>query len=136
MAANTNPIFIATRRTWGLELDNADGTTKLDLVEAGNDGSLIEAIAATSDDTSDVEVDLFITDGSNTWAIGSVTVSAGAGTDGGTTPPVDVLQQTDLLWLRDDLTLALANGYKLQAAAHAAITSGKVVHLVAFGGDY
>jgi len=136
MAVNTNPIFIADRGAWPLELDNADGTNALALVVAGANGTLIEAIAATTTDTSDVEVDLLISDGTTDYAVGSVTVPAGAGTDGGTTAAVDLLQQTDLQWLRDDLTLALTAGHTLKAAAHAAITSAKVVHLVAFGGDY
>lgn len=136
MAVNTNPIFVAERNAWAIELDNADGTTALDLVTAGTNGSLIEAISATSDDTADVEIELFAHDGTSAFQIGSVTVTAGAGTDAGTTAAVDLLQQTDLPWVRDDLTIALPTGWKLQAGANAAITAAKVVHLVAFGGDY
>ncbi len=59
MAANTNPIFVSERQTWTAEILPGDGTTPVDLVVAGANGSLIEAIGATSTDTSAVELDLF-----------------------------------------------------------------------------
>lgn len=136
MAVNTNPIFLASRQCWAAELDNADGTTPATLATAGTNGLVIEAISATSTDTAAVELDLSVTDGTNTWVVGSVSVPAGSGTDGGTTAAVDLLQQTDLPWLRDDLTIALASGWSLKVGAHAAITAAKVVHVVAFGGEY
>lgn len=136
MAANTNPIFLATRRSVGVEIDPADTTAQVVLIAAGTNGTVIEAIAATTTDTSAVELDLYLYDGAASFGLGSVTIPAGAGTDGGTTPAVDVLQQTDLPWLRDDLTLALASGCSLKAAAHATITAAKVVHVTVWGGDY
>ena len=136
MPANTNPIFIATRRSVGVELDNADSTNQVTLWTAGANGSLIEAIAITSTDTSAVELDLYLYDGAASFALGSVTVPIASGTNGGTTAAVDGLTQTELPWLRDDLALAVAAGCSLKAAAHAAITSAKVVHVSLFGGDY
>lgn len=136
MPANTNPIFIADRKAWALELDNGDGTTAAVLVSAGSNGSLIETIAVTSTDTAAVELDLYINNGTSDFAVGSATIPIGAGTDGGTTAAVDLLQQTDLPWVRDDLTLALEAGHSLKIGAHAAITATYAVHVVAFGGDY
>lgn len=138
MPANTNPIFIADRRCYGVELDPADTTNPAILVAAIADGNgtLIEAIAATSTDTSDVEIDLILDDGTDSLSLGSVTVPAGAGTDGGTTPAVDVLNQTDLRWLRDDLTIALGAGWTLEVAAQATITAATAVHITAFCGEY
>lgn len=136
MSKNTNPIFVGERKTWAIELDNGDGTTVTDVVTAGNNGSLVEILLATSTDTNAVEIKLALSDGTNSFDVGSATVAAGAGTDGGTTPAVDVLNATDLPWLRDALELGLESGWKLQAGAYAAITSGKVVHLAALGGDY
>lgn len=136
MPANTNPIFVGSRRSVGTELATADGTTARALWTAGANGSLIESIAIASTDTSAVEVDLYLSDGATTYRLGSVAVAAGAGTDGGTTAPTNGLNQTELPWLRDDLTLALGPDCILMAAAHAAITAAKVVDLVVFGGDY
>jgi hypothetical protein len=136
MPANTNPIFLAERKNWGKQITAATGTATLDLVSAGNYGSLIESISATTTATGAVEVDLKLYDGSSTFALGSFSVAAGAGTDGGTTDAVEALNQTELPWLRDDLSLSLATGCKLQIAAHAALATGKVVDVVAFGGDY
>ena len=136
MPLNTNPVFIGTRRSVGVELDNADSTNLVSLFVAGANGSLIEAIAVTSTDTAAVELDLYLYDGAASFRLGSVTVPIGAGSNGGTTAAADGLNQTELPWLRDDLTLALAAGCTLKAAAHAAITSAKLVHVTVFGGDY
>jgi hypothetical protein len=136
MASNTNPIFIAARQTWTAELLPGNGTTPVDLVVAGANGSLIEAIGATSTDTGAVELDLFLVSGSVSVPIGSATVAITAGTDGGATPATNILAQADLPWLRDDLTLALGAGWTLQVGAHAAVTAAKVVRIFALGGDY
>ena len=136
MAANTNPIFVANRQTWTAEILPGDGTTPVDLVVAGANGSLIEAIGATSTDTGVVEMDLFLASGSLSVPIGSATIAIAAGTDGGTTPAANILAQADLPWLRDDLLLALGAGWTLQVGAHAAVTAAKVVHVFALGGDY
>jgi len=136
MPANTNPIFVGARRSVGTELATADGTTARVIWTAGTNGSLIEAISITSTDTSAVEVDLFLSDGATVYSLGSVAVAIGAGTDGGTTAPANGLNQTELPWLRDDLTVAIGPDHLLMAAAHAAITAAKVVDIVVFGGDY
>jgi hypothetical protein len=136
MPANTNPLFIGDRKNWPLTFDETDTTTLLDLVVAGANGSLIESIVACTTDTSAVELDIYLDDGAVTYPLGSVTITAGAGTDGGTTPAVNILNQTDLPWLRDDLTLPLEAGMTLQVAAHATITAAKDVWVVAIGGDY
>jgi hypothetical protein len=136
MPLNTNPVFIGTRRSVGVELDNADSTNQVSLFVAGANGSLIEAIAVSSTDTAAVELDLYLYDGAASFRLGSVTVPIGAGSNGGTTSAADGLNQTELPWLRDDLTLALAAGCTLKAAAHVAITSAKLVHVTVFGGDY
>lgn len=136
MSTNTNPIFVGSRRVDALELDTADGTTAIAFVAAGANGSRIDAIAASSTDTSAVELVFTLNDGSADFSIGSATIAAEAGTDGGTTPAVDLLTQADLPWLRDDLSIFLESGQTLKVGAYAAITAAKVVHLVAFGGDY
>ena len=134
---NRNPIFIAFRVTECVKLDNALGTDKAELYSAPVTGCLIESIAVTSTDTSAVELDMFMTDLSEThFALGSVTIPAGAGTDGGTTPAVSLLNPTDLPWLRDDGMLPIGYGWILSAAPHAAITSGKVVHITILAGEY
>jgi hypothetical protein len=135
MAVNTNPIFIGERKNWPLTFDETDTTVLQDLVVAGANGSLVEAISACTTDTSAVELDIYLEEDGITYPLGSVTITAGAGTDGGTTPAVDVLNQTDLPWLRDDLTLPLEPGKTLQVAAHATITAAKDVWVVAWGGD-
>lgn len=136
MPANTNPIFVGVPQDWAVELDNADGTSLVTLMTAGDDGSLLEGMSACSDDTSAVELDLYLNDGASDFYLGSASIPAGAGTDGGTTPAVNVWNQTDFPWIQDEMTRRLGSGSLIKVAAHTAITAAKVVHIAAWGGDY
>lgn len=134
--ANKAPIFQAQPKLATLEMDNADGTTALNLYTAGaTSGGLIDSIAATTDDTSNVTLVLKLNDGTSDFTIGEVVLTAGAGTDG-TDAAQNLLSSTAFPFLQSNGGLSLGPGYILKVAAKSAITSGKVVHLVAFGGDY
>lgn len=134
----TRPIFPNSIRSEAIEMDNADGTTLLDLFTAGSSGSRVDKIAITSDDTTAVDLDLYLHDGTSAFQIGSINVPVGAGTVAGATPAVAVsfLNQTALPFLGEDLALHLETGCKLQIGAQVAITAAKVVHVAVFGGDY
>lgn len=135
MAANVDPIFQAQPKTTTLELDNADGTTAAVLYTAGVNGAIIDSIAVTTDDTSDVTLVLKINDGSNDFTIGEVVILDGAGTNG-TDPAQNLLSSTALPFLQSGGGLALGPNFVLKIGAKTAITAAKVVHLVALGGDY
>lgn len=135
----TRPMFPDTIRTQSIEMDNADGTTVLDLFTAdATNGSRVDKIAITSDDTAAVDLDLYLHDGTSAFQIGSINVPIGAGTTAGATPvaAVSFLNQTTLPFLGDDLAIHIKAGSKLQIGAQSAITSAKVVHVTVFGGDY
>lgn len=131
----TRPIFPDGIRSEAIEMDNADGTTLLDLFTAGTSGSRVDKIAITTDDTTAVDLDLYLHDGSSAFQLGTVNVPIGAGT-ATTVPSVSFLNQTALPFLGEDLALHIENGCKLQVGAQVAITSAKVVHVAVFGGDY
>lgn len=137
MAANISPIFVAAANVAEVTFVSADGTTAKDLLEAGTNGSKVLAIACTTDDdTADVVLDLFIHDGSTAYLVGSGTVPQGAGTDGGTTPAVNLLDADAMPWLDSDGELFIPSGYKLQVAPQAAVTAAKTATVVCLGGDY
>lgn len=131
----TRPIFPGTIKNAAIEMDNADGTTILDLVTAGTGGARIDKISVVSDDTAAVQLDFYYYDGATSFRLGTITIPIGAGTVAGT-PSVSVLNQTDMPFLADDLAFYLEAGDKLRVAAQSAITSAKVVHLVVQYGDY
>lgn len=136
MPANTNPIFQADRKSWLALITDTDGTAMVDVVVGGTHGTLIDTMSACSDDTAPAEINLYMTEGATTVQIGSVTVAAGAGTDGGTTASIAALNQTDMPWLRDDLSVVVGAGQTLKAAAFATVGAGKFVSLMAQGGDF
>jgi len=136
MAAS--PIFIGSIKNGQTTVVNADSTNNKTLVTAGSSGSKVETISVTSDDTSARVFQIIETISSVDYILGEVNVPAGAGTDG-TTKAVDVLNLTDLPWLRTDGSnryLFLASGSVLKVKAKVAVTTAKTVYFVAQYGDY
>ena len=135
----TQPQFPGSVKTSAVEIENADGTSFKTLFTAGASGSRIESISATNSDSGTAYVlQLAVQSGTIDYVIGEVNVPAGAGTDG-STKAVDVLNQTDLPWLRDDGVrpyLYLANGDVLRVRVKAAVSSGQKVQLFAQAGDF
>ena len=142
MAANTSPVFILAPLTptantqIANDFDAADTTDIKDIVEGATDGTIIQDLIAVSDDTSAVELKIWLYDGSAAWQIGQVNVPIGAGTNVDT-PSVSLLNVTNIPSLdkRDDGMLFLADGQKLQVSAAAAVTADKLVTVVALGGN-
>ena len=142
MAANTEPVFVASPLTVaantqiGNTVVNSDGTTAKDIVNGATDGSLIQDLNVTSNDTSAVELLVYLHDGTNAFLLGTVDVPAGSGTTT-SAPSVSLLNVSNMpaLGKRDDGALFIASGQKLQVAASAAVTSGKTVTITALGGN-
>ena len=135
MAANTTPIFVATANLEEVTFVNADSTTPKDLVSAGTDGTKVFAIAATTDDTSANNVQLYIHDGTTAYLVGTVNVPTLSGTDGSTVA-VDILDSTALPWLDADGEFFIPSGYKIQVAPLAAVTTAKTLTIVCLAGNY
>ena len=129
------PIYPDTIKNATLEVENGDGTTSQDLLTAGANGSRINYISVSSDDTVAVILELYYNDLTTDFLIGSITIPAGAGTDG-TTPPVSLLNATAMPFLGEDLAYYLEALDKLKIAAKVAVTAAKKVTLVASYGDY
>lgn len=135
MAANTAPIFVATANVAEVTFVNADGTTAKDLVSAGTDGTKVFRINCTSDDTSTVNMEVYIHDGTTAYLLGTVAVATLSGTDG-STAAVNVLDSTLIPGVDQDGELFIPSGYKLQVAPLAAVTAAKTVTVVCFAGNY
>ncbi len=129
----TVPQFVATPRIGAQTIENADGTTVLDVFTAGSSGSRLQALWATHDDTAGtVIVKLYLHDGTEAHLLG--TVSVPAATAGTPLSAADFLQAAP--WAGPEPTLLLPTGWKVQAGLAAAITSGKKCSVVAMGGDF
>lgn len=140
MAAGTSPIFYATPKTAGVQVANADGTTKKTLLTAGANGSIVLGIEATTTDTAVNDVGLYIqVGGSGTvYPIGGKRVAIGSGdaTAANPTAAVSLLDVGQLPFLLPDGSLQLGAGDVLQVGVQAAVTSTKTLTIVAQYGDY
>jgi hypothetical protein len=135
MAANTAPIFVLTSNCAEQTFVNADGTTAKDLVSGGTDGTKVFSINCTSDDTSTVNMQVFLHDGTTAYLLGTVAVATLSGTDG-STAAVELLDSTAIPSLDTDGELFIPSGYKIQVAPLAAVTAAKTVTVVCFAGNY
>jgi hypothetical protein len=129
------PIFPGAIKNAALDVENADGTTIQDLVTAGANGSRIDAISVTSDDTVNIDLLVYYNDGTNDYLIARITITAGAGSDG-TVVPISLLNATSMPFLGEDLSYYLEASNKLRIGAQTAVTAAKKISLVAIVGDY
>jgi len=134
--ANTLPIFQSgpsngTPQT----ILPADTTAEKTIYTAGSDGALVDSVFVTSDDTSDVVLNVFINNGTTSFLIGAVTIPTLSGTDG-TAPTINLLNLASLPALQAGGGLTLQPTHKLNVSAQSAVTTAKTVTITAAGGDY
>lgn len=131
MAANTSPIFELTPINAGITIVNADSTNLKTILTAGADGTRIDGILVSSNDTAAVNLAFYINDGVSDLYIGNVVVAIGSGYT--TVVRVDALATLRPASIN---ALILGAGYVLKANAVVAVTAAKTVTIVAVGGDY
>lgn len=135
MAAGTAPIFLDSAKTAGVTFVNADGTTAKTLITAGADGGRVIALVATSDDTSAIDVQVFVqrAGAGTAYLLGTKQSAIGAGnTDGAA--PTDLLAQ--LVTDPTDGSLILGPGDVVKVGPKAAVTAAKTCYITGQYGDY
>lgn len=99
---------------------------------------VVRAIVATTNSTSLVVVNLYHYDGNILRQIAAISVPADAGTDG-TEVGISLLNETDCPWIEvDDLgnnVIRLGKDETLCVGVQTNPSSGKVLNIVAFGGE-
>lgn len=130
MPPNTNPIFELTLTCKGIQLTDAD-TTVLTALQTGRaNGSRIDDIWISSNDTAVVDLAFYINDGVNDLYIGVISVPIGAGY-------TTVGRISAIATLSPNLGyLALPAGYILEVACVVTMTTATVCTVVTVGGDY
>jgi hypothetical protein len=130
MAANTSPIFELTPFMVGDTLDDGDTTVAITLVTGGAEGTRIDSLMCSTNDTATVNLKWFIDAGGADLYLGNVNLPIGAGYT--TVARVDAIAT-----LAPTLGyLVLASGDELKVGCVATMTNGKVTTVVAMGGDY
>lgn len=135
---SANPIYFGTIKNWQAFVQNSDSTNFVSFIAAAGSGSKVESISVCNSDSGVATVlQLAVTFGANDYIIGEVTIPAGAGTNG-STKAVDLLNTSDLPWIRSDGAnnyLYLASGGTLKVKAKVAVAGVNKIHLFAQGGD-
>lgn len=130
MAAGTSPIFEAAVRILAAQLALADTTVAKSLGTIGANGTRIDSIMCSTNDTAAVNLDFYINDGSTDHYIGVVNVPIGSGY-------TTVARVEAMAILAPTLGyLVIPSGYTLKVGCVASMTTGKITDVVAMGGDY
>ena len=124
----TQPLFAGIAVNKPITITNADGTTKKQAVQAGAAGARLDSLHICSDDTAAVNLDFYATVSGVDYFIGRVQIPAGAG--------YGLPWQEGLATLNNNLSMSLAAGTLIKAAATAAVTAGKTVTIFPMSGDY
>jgi len=126
--ANNQAMQPASLLNPAIQILPSDTTDLKTVITAAANGSLIKEIYITTDDTSDVDVELYLNDGSTDYLLGSYTIPTLSGKSGNAT--------IHLLSVMNYDDLKLQSTYILKIKAVATITAAKVVNIVGVAYDY
>jgi len=129
MAAGTSPIFEAAVRVLGIQLTITDTTVAKTIGSIGTNGTRIDSIMCSTNDTTAVNLAFYINDGSDHY-IGVVNVPIGSGYT--TVARVEAI--STLAPILGYLTIP--TGMTLKVGCVATMTTAKTTDVVAQGGDY
>ena len=131
MAANVQPIFKSGALGGGAQFTDGDASTKKLICTAGTNGTRIDGLLISSNDTAAIDLEFYIYDGTTYHYIGYVNVPIGAGypsvarVDG-----IVTLAPTNLKYID------FPSGSALYAACAATMTTAKTCDVVPQGGNY
>lgn len=138
MAVTHQGVFVQSPMTTPMSFVNADGTSKKTLYTAGSNGSKVVRINATTTDTSNNTVQLWLTRSSTSYLIGTAVVTTLAGTNG--TQATQDLIPSSLITLPTDNDgqryLFVQSGDTLQASVTVAVTAAKELDIVTIASDF
>ena len=130
MAANTSPIFELAPFLKGDTLDDGDTTVAITLITGAANGTRIDSLKCTTNDTAAVNLRFYIDNGGADLYLGVVLLAIGSGYT--TVAPVEGMNI-----LSPTLGyLILANASELKVSCLATMTAAKVTTVLAQGGDY
>jgi hypothetical protein len=137
MSVTPTPIFPQTIKTPAVQINNSSGTGSSTLVTGGTNGTKVENILVSSNDTSDRILLITITSPTSI-IVGQVNIPAGSGITSGV-PAVNILASSQFTFNVDAFGnpyMYLANGVPLVVATTTTVTSGKQLGILAQAGDY
>lgn len=139
MSKNAVTYFTKDLRAKPTSFTSADGTTAKQIFDPSAEGSRVDGIAITSDDTVARVALLQINNGSTIAPLGHITIPAGAGTNG-SVAVVSGLNRGNLPWLKIDSNgnpyINLNSGMNLEIKMLTAITAAKTIGITVLGANY
>lgn len=130
MTANTSPIFELVPTALGAQFAIGDTTAKKTIQTGGSNGTRIDSIPCSTNDTTAVNLAFYIGHGGTDYYIGNVNLPIGSGY-------TSVARVDAMTTLAPVLGyLVLASGDTLKANCVATMTTAKVTDVMAIGGDY
>lgn len=139
MAKQTELFLTKIIKNEAARIVAADTTTLKTIYTASSDDAVIKSLVCVSDDTSAVNLRVFITIGGVDQQIGTVNIPIASGTNG-TANAVDVLNSLAMAGLPIDANgkrhLPLGNGNSLKIAALATVTAARTVTVTAIIEEY
>lgn len=136
MAVTSTPAMPQAPNNKCTIIQNSDSTNKVTIFTAGSNGSRLDTVSVATDDTSNVTLHFWLTDGTTEIRLDTVVITAAYGTNG-TNRAVDVLSLLSCAKADGDNVrqMWLKTGCILKAAANAAVTSGKYAYVYCEGAD-
>jgi len=134
------PFFVSNPHITPVAFTNSDSAnTKKTIHTAGNNGSIITGINASSTDTVARVAQIWLTRSATSYLIASFNVPAASGTDG-TTPAASLMNQSLLPFLPIDNDgqpyFFLESGDTLQVSFTAQVASGKEIDVISNAGNF
>jgi hypothetical protein len=131
----TTPQFVAVPNVCMTKFTNSDGTSERTIFTPGSNGSRIMALVATSTDTASAQFNIhFVRDGVS-YLLDTVAIPAAT-----TVTPTTNWNFLDTDWFTwldsNDPHIIIPTDVTITATPTAAVTSGKEVTFLVFGGNF
>lgn len=131
MAANTSPIFVKSPSIFSpAQFTSADTTTKKTILTFTTEGSRVDSIMCSTNDTTTVNLAFYLGIGGTDYYIGNVNLPIGAG--------YTTIARVDAITTLAPIVgyLAAETGATLKVNCVATMTAAKTTDIVPMGGPY
>lgn len=140
MAVNTSPIFPLTPTNIVKTVVNADSTNKVAILAAGANGTRIDSLSISTDDTATHDVQLWLTISAVDYLVGTIALAAGAGNTSGVAAKA-VLSDANIrgfvvLDPFGNYVFYLKASQVLKVSCPVAMTAAKTLYVTGLAGDY
>jgi len=140
MAVTASPIFPQAIKNHQTQIATADASNLKTLITGGTNGTKIEALVATSTDTSARDLQFVLTISAVDYILDTISCPANSGNTNSIATLNILSNATRFLWAPYDAAgnryLYIASGTALKVRSLTTLTSAKVISVMAMGADF